>query len=211
MDPLQDLGRSLDYDPSTNPDDVPNVYRTQRYVPTMPVMPPPGAALTHPATSIFRPQAGLGSPSLPLTGHHDPSRVPTPASTNSPSDGSEMNLYDPVTSSYSSTSPIPRPSQAYNLRHSLHRKSPFPWLVPRLRRFKNTATHPLHPQLQVAKTIYPQTTFILPHTLNHGLNNLSCLRHQRHKVVKAVLSTLVHPQATQSPQFLGAKYWDLLP
>jgi hypothetical protein len=147
MDPLQNLDHSLNYNPSTTPDDVQNVYRPQRYVPTMTVMPPPGAVLTHPSTSIFRPQVGLGSPSLPLTGHHDPRRVPTPASTNSPSDRSETSLYDPATSFYGSTSPTLPPSQAYNLRHSLHRKSSFPWLVPRLRRFKNTAIHPLHPQL----------------------------------------------------------------
>ena len=145
MNPLQNLDHSLNYNPSTTPDDVQNVYRSQRYA--MPVMPPPGAVLTHPSTSIFRPQVGLGSPSLPLTRHRDPSRVPMPASTNSPSDGSETSLYDPLTSSYGSPSPTPHPSQAYNLRHSLHRKSSFSWLVPRLRRFKNTVTRLLHPQL----------------------------------------------------------------
>ena len=52
---------------------------------------------------------------------------------------------------------------------------------------------------------------MLPHTLSHGLKNVSCLRHQRFKMTEAVHLALVRPQVTQFPRFLRIKYWDLLP
>jgi len=92
------------YNPSTTPDDVQKAYQSQHEV--MIMMLPPGAARTY---RIPPPQVGLG--------HHGyTSRVPTPLSTDSPSDGSETSTRD-------STSPTPHASDVYNLYRSLPRKS----------------------------------------------------------------------------------------
>jgi len=99
------------YQPSTTPD-VQKAYQTQHDPMTMP---PPGAVLTYPAT-IPPPPVGLGHPC-------HTSRVLTPLSADSPSDGSETSPYDPSTSTRDSTSPTPRASHVYNSRHSIPRKS----------------------------------------------------------------------------------------
>ena len=106
------------YNLSTTPDDVQKAFQTQHDLMTML---PPGAVPTYPP-----PQVGLGH-------HRHTSRVPTPLSTGSPSDGSGTSPYDPSTSTRDSTSPTPRASHVYNSRRSIPRKSQLPWLVPRLR------------------------------------------------------------------------------
>ena len=95
MDPLTNPHHAVYYNSSTTPDDVRTVYKTQREV----MMLPSGAVPTYLTTSIRPPQVEGGPPFLLPTGFCDhTNRVPTPFSTDSPSDGSETSPYDPSTS-----------------------------------------------------------------------------------------------------------------
>jgi len=115
MDPLDDLHDSQYCNPSTTTDDV---YKTQRNI----MMPPLGAAPTYLTPSIPSPQVGRGPPFLsPAVYYGHTSRVPTPFSTDSPSDGSETSPHDPSTGTRNSTSPTPPASHVS--RCSVPRKS----------------------------------------------------------------------------------------
>ena len=111
----------------TTTDDVQTFYRAQFDVMTMSPPsppPPPGAAPTYPTTSILPPQVGPGTRFLSPTEHYDHTiEMPTPLSTDSPSDGSETSLYDPSMSTHDYISPTPRVSHMYKLRRPRPRRS----------------------------------------------------------------------------------------
>jgi len=109
------------HSPSMTTDDVQNNYQPQRNVTTIS---PPVAAPTYPTTPLPPPPVGLETHFLPSTGHYGQiSRVPTPLSADSPSDGSEARLYDHNTSTRDSTSLTPYASNVHRSRRSLSRKS----------------------------------------------------------------------------------------